>query len=197
MVSNDALHYREPIPDFKLIPAAGELEAPSGYGRAITHAHGPAMVNRGDKTMMWYGMFFGNGIRLATWHRDRLGCFETFDEMIFGEEEFFPITRPQPHFISCAMLADRSRAKVFANAEASQNSPLTVEVLDEQFRPLPGYSGDDCVALVEDGFRQPVRWKNEEVLPGAGKAFRLQVNYGAGVRPEDARLYALYVAEDS
>ncbi len=53
VVSNDALHYREPIPDFKLIPAAGELEAPTGFGKALTHAHGPAMLNRGDRTMMW------------------------------------------------------------------------------------------------------------------------------------------------
>jgi hypothetical protein len=197
VVSNDALHYREPIPDFKLIPAAGELEAPLGYGKAVNHAHGPAMVNRGDKTMMWYGMFFGNGIRLATWHRDRLGCFETFDEMLPGEREFFPITRPEPHFISCVMRTDRSPAKVFANAVASPQSPLTVEVLDEQFRPLPGYSGDDCVPLVEDGFRQPVVWKSGDALPSAGAAsFRLQVNYGGGVRPEDAKLYALYVADD-
>ena len=195
VVSNDALHYREPIPDFKLIPAAGEREAPAGYGKAITHAHGPAVINRGDTTMMWYGMFFGTGVRLATWHRDRLGRFETFDEVLPGEGEFFPITRPDPHFISCAMRADRSPAKVFANADASQHGPLTVEVLDEQFRPLPGYSGDDCLPLVEDGFRQPVFWKNKDALPSAGEPFRLRVNYGGGVRPEDARLYALYVVE--
>ena len=38
-----------------------------------------------------------------------------------------------------------------------------------------------------------------EVLPDGGRpaggAFRLRVNYGAGLRPEDARLFALYVTE--
>ena len=114
--------------------------------------------------------------------------------MIFGEGEFFPISRPQPHLISCAMRADGSPAKVYANADLSKHCPLTVEVLDEQFHPLPGYSGDDCVPLVEDGLRQAVVWKNRDVLPDG--LFRLQVNYGGGLRPEDAKLYALYVAGD-
>ena len=195
VVSNDALRYREPIPDFKLIPATGELEQPNRYGKAITHGHGPAMVNHGDQTMMWYGMIYGNDIRLATWHRDRLGCFETFDEMIFGEGEFFPITRPRPHFISCPLRAGDGALKLFANADLNEHCPLTVEVLDEGFHPLPGYSGDACVPLAEDGFRQPVRWKERDELP-AGETFRLQVNYGDGLRPEDAKVYALYVAKE-
>lgn len=99
--------------------------------------------------------------------------------------------------MKCVMRADCSPTKVFANAVASPRSPLTVEVLDEQFRPFPVYSGDDCVPLVEDGFRQPVVWKSGHALPSAGASFRLQINYGGGVRPEDARLYALYVADDS
>ncbi len=67
------------------------------------------------------------------------------------------------------MRADGGPVKVFANADLSQHCPLTVEVevLDEQFQPLP-----------------------------AGESFRLQVNYGGGLRPEDAKLYVLYVAGD-
>ena len=30
----------------------------------------------------------------------------------------------------------------------------------------------------------------------AGETFRLQVNYGNGLRPEDAKVYALYVAKE-
>ena len=193
VVTNDALHYREPIPDFKLIPAAGEPGAPRDYGQAVTHGHGPAMLNRGDTTMMWYGMFFGSGVRLATWPRDRLGYFETFREVPVAEEAAFPITRPEPHLVSCALRADGAPARVYANADVSEHSPLTVELLDEQFRPMPGYSGGDCVPLREAGLRQPVVWKERDALPVSGDAFRLQVNYGGGLRPEDARLYALYV----
>ena len=191
VVTNDALHYREPIPDFRLIPAAGELEAPRDYGQAVTHGHGPAMLNRGDTTMMWYGLFFGSGVRLATWKRDRLSFFETFREVPVSEEAFFPITRPEPQLVSCTMRSEGSRSRVYANAEVSEHSPLRVEVLDEQFRPVPGYSGDDCVPLREEGLRQPVVWKDRDALPASGEAFRLKVRYGSGLRPEDARLYAL------
>jgi len=152
------------------------------------------MVNRGDRTLMWYGMFFGSDVRCASWHLDRLGCFETFDEIIFGEGEFFPIRRPKPHFISCPMRGDGPQ-KVFANADLTEHCPVTVEVLSEGFHPLPGYSGDACVPLSEDGFRLPVRWKERDELP-AGETFRLQVNYGNGLRPEDAKVYALYVAKE-
>ena len=195
VVTNDALHYREPIPDFKLIPAAGELEAPSGFGQAVTHAHGPAMVNRGDKTMMWYGLFFGSDVRLATWHRDRLGFFETFREVPVSDQEFFPITRPEPHLVTCAMRPNGAKPRLYANADVSKHSPLTVEVLDEQFRPVPGYAGDQCVPLDKEGLRQPVTWKGGDALPASGDAIRLRVNYGSALRPEDARLYALYVTE--
>ncbi len=194
VVTNDGLHYREPIPDFKLIPAYGEPGAPRDYGQALTHAHGPAMLNRGEQTMMWYGLFFGSDVRLATWQRDRLGYFETFREVPVSDEPFFPITRPQPNLVTCVLRADGA-PRVYANAELSEHCSLSVEVLDEGFHPLPGYSGSACVPLSGNGLRQPVRWQGGEVLPEAGGTFRLRVNYGDGRRPEDARLFALYVTE--
>ena len=55
----------------------------------------------------------------------------------------------------------------------------------EAFRPVT----DEAVnARLDVGARG-------EVLQAAGGAFRLRVNYGAGLRPEDARLFALYVTE--
>ena len=194
VVTNDGLHYREPIPDFKLISAYGEPGAPRDYGQALTHAHGPAMLNRGEQTMMWYGLFFGSDVRLATWQRDRLGYFETFREVPVSDEPFFPIARPQLNLVTCTLRADGA-PRVYANAALSEHCPLSVEVLDEGFHPLPGYSGSGCVPLSGNGLRQPVRWQGGEVLQAAGGVFRLRVNYGAGLRPEDARLFALYVTE--
>src|SRR5438874_11391525 len=51
IVSNDALHFREPIPDFRFIPAREEQEV--APGRAAL-AQGQGMVNLGDKTHYWY-----------------------------------------------------------------------------------------------------------------------------------------------
>jgi len=194
VVTNDGLHYREPIPDFKLIPAYGEPGAPRHYGQALAHGHGPAMLNRGEQTMMWYGLFFGSDVRLATWQRDRLGYFETFEEVPYTHGSFFPIERPQPNMVTCA-LRTQNGAQVHANLDVGEHSPLTVEVLDEAFKPVPGFAGDASRALLAPGLRRPVSWQGGDRLPADLKAFRLRVNYGAGTRPEDARLFALYVSE--
>ena len=73
----------------------------------------------------------------------------------------------------------------------SGHSELSVEVLDEQFRPVKGYSGEACIPLKEPGLRQPVSWKGrgDNVLKGP---FRLQLTFG-GIRPEDIKLFAVYV----
>ena len=75
-----------------------------------------------------------------------------------------------------------------------EHSELIVEVLDEQFRPLPGYSGEACVPLREPGLRQPVVWQGRDSVSEIAGPFRLRVTFG-GLRPEDARLHALYVGD--
>jgi hypothetical protein len=84
---------------------------------------------------------------------------------------------------------------VYANVDGiTEHCELTVELLDEQFRPLAGYAGDACIPLRTPGLRQPVGWKERDAVAVDG-AVRLCVNFG-GLRPEDARLYALYVSEE-
>ena len=101
------------------------------------------------------------------------------------------------HCITCPIQLGRSSAQVYLNAEGlSQHSEFTIELLDEQFRPLPGYSGDECVPVREPGLRRPVRWKQRSVVDDIDGPFRLKANWG-GLRPEDAKLFALYVTEDS
>ena len=190
VVSNDALHYREPIPDFRLIPAYEEPGQPDGRGPSVSHGQG--MWNIGDQTMLWYEIWGLGDVRLATWPRDRLGYLQTFRPEDFGGR---PRTGVVRHCITCPIRSEGSSARVYANVDGvSEHSELTVELLDEQFRPLPGYSGDDCVPLREPGLRQQVVWKNRDSVRGIDGAFRLRVNFG-GLRPEDAQMYALYVTE--
>ena len=83
---------------------------------------------------------------------------------------------------------------MYANvAGVWEHSEVTVEVLDEQFRPLPGYSGAACVPLREPGIRQSVVWKDRHSVGEIDGPFRLRVSFN-GLRRDDARLYALYVA---
>ncbi|HEU5315048.1 MAG TPA: hypothetical protein VFX49_03000, partial [Chloroflexota bacterium] len=68
VVSNDALHYREPIPDFRLIPAHEETGAPLGRGPSVSHGQG--LLNWGEKTLLWYELWGLGGVRLVSWPRD-------------------------------------------------------------------------------------------------------------------------------
>jgi hypothetical protein len=82
----------------------------------------------------------------------------------------------------------------------SEHAQLRVEVLDRQFRPVPGLSGADAVLLRSNGesskysaFRQSVSWAASAAIPitQSLRAFRLRVVF-EGVRPQDARLYTMY-----
>ena len=98
------------------------------------------------------------------------------------------------HFISCAVALDRKGRRVFVNVEFdSDYAEITVEILDLAFRPLPGYSGAECIPVTESGLRQPVRWRSGEELEHLNHPIRIRVNYG-GIRVEDTRLYAVYVS---
>jgi hypothetical protein len=213
VISNNALQYHEPLPDFRLVPAYEELidysNLPKDPGppisaneqtmrrpmvRAPSLSHGQGMENLGDKTFVWYEVWGVGDVRVATWMRDRLGCFKVYSRL--EERPFRPHNPDQPKSMAeCTTVPMRiveGTGKVFLNVGGlSGHSEMIVEVLDEQLRPIPGYSGGDCIPVRESGLRVPVRWRgHENIMPG--KSFRLKITFG-GVRPEDAELYAIYV----
>jgi len=44
---------------------------------------------------------------------------------------------------------------------------IRVELLDDEEKPLPGYSLEDCVPVTADGTDLPVQWKDHSDLSGA------------------------------
>ena len=74
-----------------------------------------------------------------------------------------------------------------------EHSRLAVSLLDEAFRPVPGFSGADAAIVAKNGFREPVIWKGGPGLLPANGTVRLDISF-QGVRPEDAQLHAAYVA---
>jgi len=182
IVSNDALHFYEPIADFPIIPCG---EEPDDARPALLQGQG--VHNIGEQTLSWYTALYEGDVRVATWPRDRLGYYSVY-------QPFGGPVRAVPHFISCPVQLGSGGARVFVNADGfSEHNHITVEILDREFKGVKGYSGEDCTPIAEDGFRQQVVWRDRQTIDGPDHPVRIRVNYG-GVRPEDIRVYAVYVS---
>lgn len=194
LVSHDGLFYHEPIPDFRIIESREEgWRSVSPQGDPPRLAQGQGVVNLGDKTVTWYSIWGGQGnegIRAAWWQRDRLGYFHATRTPIEGQTW---VDELKPHFISAPTRLPASGGKVFLNAShLSEHARLAVEILDEQFRPLPGHTAAECEPFRDDAaFRLPVRWQSGDTVK-ASRPIRVRVNFD-GLRLEDGRVYAVYV----
>lgn len=177
-LSHDALHYHEPIPGFKFIPAREQPGSPPWDSPALMQGQG--MENIGDETCYWYSLWRGTdgtGVRLATWPRDRLGTLK-------------PFSAQEAQVITCPIqIREGGRAHLFANASGlGDHSHLRFELLDEGFRPIPGNAD---VWITTDGLRIPLGWS----LSFEQNTVRLAVHF-EGLRPEDCRLHALYIISE-
>jgi hypothetical protein len=183
LVSQDALHYREPVPDFRLIPGREEAGAEPGQSPCLMQGQG--MINRGDHTLFWYELWAGSDVRLARWERDRLGYLHVFRERQLVE-------LPPPQLLTCA-LSPSGGSRVALNVSGqSAHAKLRIELVDEHFLPIAGFSGDQGVVLSENGIDQPVVWASGEQIPVNVGTYRIKATF-QGLRTEDVRLYAIYV----
>ncbi|MFA6243583.1 MAG: hypothetical protein WC655_21760 [Candidatus Hydrogenedentales bacterium] len=75
---------------------------------------------------------------------------------------------------------------LFLNLSAP-NGQATVEVLDANGKPVPGYSKDEAIPMTGDHVRAPVSWKNGASIAAlAGKEIQLKISVNA------ANLYAFW-----
>lgn len=201
VVSNDAMHYREPIPDFQII-SSYEVDRSSPFGPALMQGQG--FENFKDQTLFWYSPWrsMTGFICVAKFPRDRLGYFA-----VVGGSRKPGVSLPEdvlsimpeyiePHFISCPIQLDHA-AQLFINADGlSDEAFLKVEILDQQFEPQLGYSAYDCMPIKKSGFRQPVSWNSNQTINKFEYPIRIKIIW-EGTRPEDAYLYAVYVSQSS
>ena len=189
LVSHDALHFYEPIPDFRMVQSKENFDwwLPGGKIAPIYRApalmQGQGFANVGNDTLFWYSVWIvpEGGVRFARWDRDRLGYLQPF----VGPKD-------TPHLISAAVPTDGKGVAISLNvAGLNELSKVKVSVLDEQFHQLPGYSGADCTAPEKAGLRQRVQWGTKDRVTANGP-IRVRVDFG-GLRPEDLKLYAVYV----
>jgi len=187
-VTHDAIHHREPIPGFKLIPAREQPGSPAADMPALMQGQG--FENVGDKTYYWYSLWKGNegtGVRLATWDRDRLGMLKPiYPSGVSGN----PTAANYCQAVSCAVkVSAGGKARMYVNASGlGTHSRLRITLLDATFQPVTGYTA----VIATDALRAPVNWENRELFGASlGECY---VRFGfEGVRPEDANFHALYL----
>ena len=142
-VSNDALHYREPIPDFPIVSAAED-----SWGlkrRESLTLNFPALIqgqgfeNVDDETLFWYAPWpeeASDGVRVDQLAARQVGLFLPDTRAASG------CTRDgsDPHFVSAPIDLEGSPARLAVNVEGiNEHSSIAVEIQDHAFRPVPGY----------------------------------------------------------
>jgi hypothetical protein len=183
MISNDGLHFREPIPDFQLISRGekGSWESGSIWGVAF--------MNVGDKTFIYYcGLDAGGAsasgrgdIGIALLDRDRFGYLSLKKTEELGEFTSAPVELGEG-------------ARLFANVgEVSTDSNIRIGLVDERNQPIAGYSLNESKPLIESGLRQPVAWKDGAVIRGLGNRRAYLKAELRGIGSRNPRLYAIYL----
>ena len=158
-VSHDALHYREPIPNFPIVSAAEDgWQLPPYCHQTLNFPsliQGQGFENIGDETLFWYAPWpeqESDGVRVATWQRDRLGFFSAYLGGPFAKEG-----EDGPHIISALIDLEGKDALLYLNIDRlNVYSCIGVEILDARLNPLHGYTRDLCNGPKSDGFQQLV-----------------------------------------
>ncbi len=181
-ISNDGVHFREAVPNFKFLEHGRD-----GEWDSVALLQGHAFVNVGEKTYIWYShwdceeKFRSQEIGLATLRRDGFGYLSRQSLSDPGQ------------LVSAPFEAGMRGVKVFLNVDGvSAAAPLTVELLDELDRPVRGYSGADGARVAESGTRHEVTWpkfRSGNLPTGVKLAVRV------GFPPtSEAKVFAMYVA---
>ncbi|MEX0725647.1 MAG: hypothetical protein WD065_05230 [Planctomycetaceae bacterium] len=179
-LSNDGIHFREPVPDFKVI-ARGK----PGEWDDVALLQGHAFVNVGEKTYIWYSHWNtieelkGMEIGLATLRRDGFGYLS---RMVDDQDCLIQTTNVPP---------EKHGYTVSLNIEnVDETHPLEVELLDKLARPIPQYSGDNAAVVTTSGVNVEVEFPHAATPSPLDEEFGVQVAFPA---TGEARLYAVYL----
>ncbi len=194
VITHDALHYKEPIPNFPIVSAAED-----GWGSKRKESltlNFPALIqgqgfeNIGDETLYWYGAWpeeAGNGVRLTSWQRDRLGYFSPYDTGAWS------YSKDNAHFVSAPIDLEGGAARLTVNVDGiTEYSSISVEIQDQMFQAISGYESDVSKAPGEGGLARSIIWQSHDLIENVAGPIRVRVNF-EGLRSEDVRLYAVYL----
>lgn len=181
IVSNDGIHFREPVAGHKVIERGTKDEWDN-----IALLQGHAFANVGDKTMMWYSHWDTGGklrnmeIGLASFRRDGFGFLS-------------PKVPNSDAYFATAPFEIKGEAKLFVNVDGvSLTAPLKIELLDKHAKPISGFSGADSARVDTAGTRREVLWP--ENINGLPKNQKLSVKVSYP-KTSHAKVYAVYLGK--
>jgi hypothetical protein len=196
-LSNDGLHFREPVPGFKIV---GRGQEGRWDGGSVVPAN--AFVNVGEHTYLYYGgwdngLCYENSVGdvgLAFWRRDGFGYLRIRD----GKTPAVMQTE--------AIVSTGKDREIFVNFDIdsfSEGCGLDFELVDQSGHVLPGYFADECITCTESGFLRPVRWKNHDSISKDIKGpveirvvFQTNGETNESVQyPSSPMLYSMYIAD--
>ena len=189
MVSNDGLHFREPVKGHVWLQGDESPVDLPGVKHTMIMCQGNGILNVGDETRIYHGRWANTAdvndyhaeIALATLPRDRWGALGLFPDQVEGSVWSCPVTLPTG---SCRVSLNADRA-----------CDMCVEIADERFGLLPAYSGAQSgTSTAEGGLLDcPVTWPQGDLaaLGGQTVRFRFQIKRSDAAEP---RLYAVYLA---
>ena len=187
VVSNDGIHFREPVKGFVYMSSEKSRATPvPGKSYPTNLCAGNGILNVGDETRIYYGRwrnapvgddYYGE-VALARLPRDRWGAVGLAPRATEGEIWSAPLRIPT------------GGCRVALNAEGARG--MSVELADDRFRPLEGFSGAaSATPKTDSGLDCPVRWlRGLESLAGQTVRLHIRVGKQGGVAP---RLYAVYL----
>jgi len=197
VISNDAIHYREPVQNFIVVPRGGENEWDS---EALLQAQ--AFHNTDTETLIWYSHWNPRrpypetpipakvegkpmGIGLLTMRRDGFGFLSkqrTEINLARGQQR-----RDAEASVLTAKVNLPKAGKLFLNIDGvTSEQPLKISIVDDFEKNLPGTK---TVMVTQSGVRVPVSVGLGE-LPRQ-TPFRVRVEWPGGAA--NPRLYAIYL----
>lgn len=190
IVSNNGVHFREPVPDYVFLEAGRRAEDWDRFGLI----QGQAFENIGDKTYVYFGTWdltgrtvkpgalgSSNAIGLAMMRRDGFGYLSTRHK---GEEGLFT-TAP--------FIPQTASSNLYLNIDGlGEDAYVTVELIDKFGAGITGFSGRDGAEVRTSGLHVKVNFPAKSNAPLPNTPFRVRMHF-LGKQSEKLRFFAGYI----
>ena len=202
VVSNDGIHFREPVAGHVYISRNDSNLPPHATKDFPTIlAQGNGILNVGDETRIYHGRWRNVPVNasldehclevaLATLPRDRWGAVGLIPPL--KGHQSTPDGASEGSIWSMPIQMPAGGCKIFLNAQNADC--MTAEVSDERFNLLEGFSGAKCgMVKVKEGLDCPMIWPDKNMSGLAGKTVRLRINLKKKEKDSEPRLFAIYL----